>query len=96
MRLLTLSQDDVFRLLDPDRLIDALEDGFRAISDGRTDVPPRIAANTPDGFLAAMPGYAEGLGLATKLVSVFPGNHDGRLPSHQALGRRRGLLLDAG
>jgi len=31
-----------------------------------------------------MPGYLEGI-LETKLVSVFPHNHDRGLPSHQAL-----------
>jgi ornithine cyclodeaminase/thiomorpholine-carboxylate dehydrogenase len=44
-----------------------------------------VAANTESGFLAVMPGYGRGLGLATKLVSVFAGNHDHGLPSHQAL-----------
>jgi len=58
---------------------------FQALSDGRTDVPPRVAANTDAGFLAAMPGHGRGMGLATKLVSVFPGNHEFGLPSHQAL-----------
>lgn len=85
MRVLTLSQADVDSLLDLDRLLEGLEEGFRAISSGRVDVPARIAANTPAGLLAAMPGYVDGLGLATKLVSVFAGNHDIGLPSHQAL-----------
>jgi ornithine cyclodeaminase/alanine dehydrogenase-like protein (mu-crystallin family) len=43
-------------------------------------VPPREAAFAPLGFLAAMPGYVDGV-LAAKLVAVFP-EHD---PSHQAL-----------
>ena len=85
MEVLMLSQAEVRRLLDRDRLIDALEEGFRALSSGSADVPPRVAANTPDGYLAAMPGFGKGLGLATKLVSVFPGNHRLGLPSHQAL-----------
>lgn len=85
MKVLMLGQGDVRRLLDRDRLLDALEEGFRALSAGSVDVPPRVAANTDAGFLAAMPGYGRGLGLATKLVSVFPGNHERGLPSHQAL-----------
>ena len=47
-------------------------------------MPPRIAARTPAGLLGAMPGYLDGV-LETKLVSVFPANHDRGLPSHQAL-----------
>jgi alanine dehydrogenase len=92
MDLLLLSEADVRRLLDPERLLTALEDGFRAISGGTADVPPRVAANTPGGYLAAMPGYGASLGLATKLVSVYPANHDLGIPSHQALV----CLFDAG
>jgi ornithine cyclodeaminase/alanine dehydrogenase-like protein (mu-crystallin family) len=85
MRVLMLSQDDVRRLLDPDRLLDALEAGFRAISAGRVDVPPRVAANAPAGALWVMAGYGQDLGLATKLVSVFPGGEARGIPLHQAL-----------
>jgi ornithine cyclodeaminase/alanine dehydrogenase-like protein (mu-crystallin family) len=45
----------------------------------------RDDAGAPVGFLAAMPGWARSAGLVAKLVSVFPGNHDRGLPSHQAL-----------
>jgi len=85
MKVLMLNEGEVRRLLDRELLLGALEDGFRALSAGSVDVPPRVAANTAAGYLAAMPGYGRGLGLATKLVSVFPGNHERGLPSHQAL-----------
>ena len=81
--MLVLSRADVRRLLDLDQLLDALERAFVELSAGRASVPPRIAAETERGFLAAMPGYADGI-LETKLVSVFPGNHAVGLPSHQA------------
>jgi ornithine cyclodeaminase/alanine dehydrogenase-like protein (mu-crystallin family) len=80
-----IPQSAVVRLLDLDQLLAALETAFKALSAGTTSVPPRIAARVPDGLLAAMPGYVPGLGLVTKLVSVFPHNHDRGLPSHQAL-----------
>ena len=51
-----------------------LEGALREISAGNASVPPRVAARTPDGLLAAMPGYVAGIGSAVKLVSVFPGN----------------------
>jgi alanine dehydrogenase len=85
VEVLMLSQKDVRALLDLDQLLDALEDGFRAISGGNVNIPPRVAANAPAGFLAAMPGYGRDLGLAAKLVSLFPGNDERGLPSHQAL-----------
>jgi alanine dehydrogenase len=82
--MLFLNESDIRELLDVDRLIDELAPAFVAVSEGRVSVPPRIAALSPKGLLAAMPGYAEGV-LETKLVAVFPGNHDLGIPSHQAL-----------
>ena len=82
--MLLLSEADVARLLDVRQLIDALAGAFIELSAGRASVPARIAARTPDGLLAAMPGYVRGV-LATKLVTLFPGNHERGLPSHQAL-----------
>lgn len=82
--MLFLSEADVRSLLDVDRLIDELAPAFIAVSEERVSVPPRIAALAPQGLLAAMPGYVEGV-LETKLVSVFPGNHAHGIPSHQAL-----------
>ena len=81
--MLVLTRAQVRELLDLDLLLDALERAFVELSAGRTSVPPRIAAQTERGLLAAMPGYADGV-LEAKLVSVFPGNHAARLPSHQA------------
>jgi alanine dehydrogenase len=78
--MLVLGQQDVTRLLDIDELIERLERAFVELSAGRASVPPRVAAFAPDGFLAAMPGYVDGV-LEAKLVSVFPGHE----PSHQAL-----------
>ncbi len=83
--ILFLSRSDVERLLDPVGLLDELARAFIEVSGGRTSVPPRVAALTSKGLLAAMPGFLPGAGLELKLVSVFPGNHALGLPSHQAL-----------
>jgi ornithine cyclodeaminase/alanine dehydrogenase-like protein (mu-crystallin family) len=86
MRVLMLSQTDVLGLLDLGRLLEALEEGFRALSSGRVEVPARTSVTAErEGWLASMPGYGAGLGLGVKLVSVFPQNHSADLPSHQAL-----------
>jgi len=83
--LLFLSQADVVRLLDIDKLLEALAGAFVELSAGRTSVPPRIAARTASGgLLGAMPGYIAGV-LEAKVVSVFPQNHARGLPSHQGL-----------
>ena len=69
--------------IDPVGLRAALESAMEALSAGRADVPPRVAASNAHGWLGAMPGYVEGVGLAAKLVTVFPDNTD--VPSHQGL-----------
>jgi alanine dehydrogenase len=51
-------------------------------------VPDRVGARVPerDGMLAAMPGYVPSLPvLMSKLVTVFPGNAGGPVPTHQAV-----------
>jgi ornithine cyclodeaminase/alanine dehydrogenase-like protein (mu-crystallin family) len=85
IELLVLSQAEVRRLLDLDELLVALAGAFTEVSAGRTSVPPRVAARTPNGLLGVMPGYLPGAGLESKLVAVFPGNHQHGLPSHLAL-----------
>ncbi|MDQ2943963.1 MAG: ornithine cyclodeaminase family protein, partial [Candidatus Dormibacteraeota bacterium] len=84
--LLYLSRADVERLLDIDSMIDALSNALVVFSSGITSVPPRIGARVGErGLLGAMAGYVPGIALEVKLVSVFPGNHDHGLPSHQGL-----------
>lgn len=82
---LVLSRDEVRGLLDVGELLGALERAFVALSDGKASVPPRIAARAPRGLLGAMPGYLPGVALAVKLVSIFPGNEETTLPSHQGV-----------
>jgi alanine dehydrogenase len=85
MNILTLSADEVKRLLDPDELLHALAQGFKALTSGRVSAPPRNEVTVPDGFLLGMPAHVPGEHIVVKLVSVFHGNHRLGLPGHQAL-----------
>jgi len=83
---LVLSRADVERLIDLDRLREAVAGAMADLSAGRVSMPPRIAAIVPerDALLAAMPAYLpSSRALATKLVSLFPRNTD--RPTHQAV-----------
>jgi ornithine cyclodeaminase len=83
---LILSRSEVERLLDLDRLREAVARAMADLSAGRVSMPSRIAAIVPerDALLAAMPAYLPSSGaLATKLVSLFPRNTD--RPTHQAV-----------
>ena len=83
--LLYLSRSDVERLLDVDAMLDALAAALVIYSSGKGSVPPRTAVRLDGGLLGLMPGHVPGVALETKLVSVFPGNEEHGLPSHQAL-----------
>jgi alanine dehydrogenase len=86
MHILMLNAAEVQRLLDPDALLDALAEGFKALSDGLVDAPKRIGVSVPNtGFLLSMPAYQQGREVTVKLVSVFHGNEQLGIPSHQAL-----------
>jgi ornithine cyclodeaminase/alanine dehydrogenase-like protein (mu-crystallin family) len=83
--MLVLSKRDVEGLLSVPAMLDALEAGFLAYSTGQASVPPRTAARAPAGLLGAMPGWVADRGFALKAVSVFPGNNEVGLPTHQGV-----------
>jgi ornithine cyclodeaminase/thiomorpholine-carboxylate dehydrogenase len=86
METLMLNEMEVQRLLDPDMLLDALAEGFKALSEGLVDAPQRIGVTVPDtGLLLSMPAYQQGREITIKLVSVFHDNHRFGIPSHQAV-----------
>jgi hypothetical protein len=61
MDILMLTETEVQRLLDPDALLDALAEGFRAQSSGLVDAPKRIGVSVPNtGLVLAMPAYQQG------------------------------------
>jgi ornithine cyclodeaminase len=84
--MLVLSATDVERLLDLDRLVDAVATAMAELSAGRAVTPPRVGVEVPDeeGLLLAMPAFLPAAGaLTTKLVSLFPHNTD--RPAIQAI-----------
>ena len=86
--MLVLSRAQTEALLDIDALIDALASAMADLSAGRASAPDRIGALVPEheGMLAAMPGYVPSAGvLMSKLVSLYPHNAGGALPTHQAV-----------
>lgn len=80
-----LSERDVRRSLDIAAMLDALAEGFKALSDGRVVAPPRSGVDVPDGFLLSMPGWMPGKSIGVKLVAGFHDNHKHGLPGHQAI-----------
>src|SRR5256886_7827539 len=86
MDILLLNETEVKRLLDPDALLDALAEGFMALSGGLVSAPKRNEVSVPNtGFLLSMLAYQQGREVTVKLVSVFHGNERLGVPGHQAL-----------
>lgn len=66
--------------------MDALAEGFVALSAGKVQAPPRPRVNVGGkGFSLAMLAWAPGQMIALKTVNVFEGNHAVGLPSHMAM-----------
>ena len=86
LEVMTLSEADIMRLLDPSDLLDGLADGFRAMACGEIQAPPRPEITVPGkGFMLSMPAWRTGSPMMVKLVSVFEGNLQLGLPNHLAV-----------
>ncbi len=87
-----LSEPEVAALLPMTKVIELMELAFRALAEGRVDLPVRNLARPRGGVLGAMPGSIAASpatgdrgALGAKLVSVFPANTDRGKHSHQAV-----------
>lgn len=96
--MLILSDSDLRSVLTMKDVIDAVEEGFRALARGEANVPDRLRLDVPDqnGIVLAMPAYlgssvGEQSALGTKIVSVFERNAERGLDSIQGVF----LLLDS-
>ena len=83
--ILVLDRASVERLLDLGDLMEALADGFRALTRGEVVAPDRNQLAMPDGaFLLSMPGrMGDGL-MAVKVVTLFESNATAGVPAHLA------------
>lgn len=85
IKTLALSEAEIKKCIDPRQLLDALAEGFKALSDGRVVNPARPQLDIPNaGYSLAMPAWMKGMHLTVKLVNVFEGNIARGIPSHLA------------
>lgn len=90
MDVLVLSADDVTKLLPIRECITVMREALAALARGKAFVPLRMVMRLPDqsGFLGLMPGHISPDGgraaaLGMKAVSVFPGNAQRGIDTHQ-------------
>jgi ornithine cyclodeaminase len=78
LKLLALTADDLSQALSMKEAIDGVKDAFSRLSAGRASTPPRTAVDVrrSGGTTLLMGAQVDGLGLATKTVSVFPRNRE--------------------
>ena len=82
---LVLDQATVERLLDLGELMQALADGFRALTRGEVVAPDRNELAMPGGdFLLSMPGRKGDGPMAVKVVTLFESNVSAGVPAHLA------------
>lgn len=81
-----LSTADVTSLIEPGAVLATLAEGFKALSAGMVQAPPRPKIDVPGkGFALAMLAWMPARHIALKTVNVFEGNHAHHLPSHMGL-----------
>ena len=86
MSVLVIGGDEVRRLLPVDECIDVMAEALGALAAGDAVQPLRQVVALPGaGHLIAMPAHVGGaIGApAVKVLTVFPGNHERGLASHQ-------------
>src|SRR5262245_41632970 len=85
-KLLTLSEAQVARLLDPGALLRELERSFGALARCAVQCPPRQQITAPGKcFSLTMSAWQPGMQICVKVVNVFDGNLDLGLPNHLAI-----------
>lgn len=73
-------------LIEPGAVLATLAEGFKALSAGMVQAPPRPKIDVPGkGFALAMLAWMPARHIALKTVNVFEGNHAHHLPSHMGL-----------
>ena len=85
--MLLLSDADIERLLSMGEAIDAVEEAFGEYARGAVLMPPRstLMLEKFNGSVSLMPSYLVETGaLATKIISIYPGNLERGLPTTMA------------
>lgn len=85
-KIVTLSEQQVARLLDPEELLVELEAAFGRLARGEVQCPPRTEIRIPGkGFSLTMTAWQPGMQICVKVVNIFDGNLEVGLPNHLAI-----------
>ncbi|MCH7227054.1 ornithine cyclodeaminase family protein [Haloferula sp. A504] len=85
MSIRMIAGSEVAELLPMDRAIELTREGFRALAEGRTEMPVRQKVEMADGDMLLKPCCLPGRGMTVKLVTTCAGNPDKGLPLVQGI-----------
>ena len=85
MSIRMIAGQEVAELLSMERAIELTREGFRALAEGRTEMPVRQKVEMADGDMLLKPCCLSGRGMSVKLVTTCAGNPDKGLPLVQGI-----------
>lgn len=78
--MIILSREEIEKLVDPDKMMDQIEEAYRIFGSGEYYMPPRPSVEYENKTLMYMPCYTKGI-IGTKMLTIFPDNAKLGLPS---------------
>ena len=78
--MIVLSKDQIEKMVDPDQMMDQIEEAYRIYGSGEFYMPPRPTVEHENKQLMYMPCYTKDI-IGTKILSIFPENSKLGLPS---------------
>jgi len=78
--MIILSKEDIEKLVDPDKMMDQIEEAYKIFGTGEYYMPPRPSVEHDNKTLMYMPCYTKEI-IGTKMLTIFPDNAKLGLPS---------------
>lgn len=78
--MIVLSKEQIEKMVDPDQMMDQIEEAYRIYGSGEFYMPPRPTVEHENKQLMYMPCYTKDI-IGTKILSIFPDNSKLGLPS---------------
>ena len=78
--MIVLSKEQIEEMVDPDQMMDQIEEAYRIYGSGEFYMPPRPTVEHENKQLKYMPCYTKDI-IGTKILSIFPENSKLGLPS---------------
>ena len=78
--MIVLSKEQIEEMVDPDQMMDQIEEAYRIYGSGEFYIPPRPTVEHENKQLMYMPCYTKDI-IGTKILSIFPENSKLGLPS---------------